>query len=55
MTRREEIQQAATNYQRQFPKRYVNELHYINGAEWADSHPRTGLVDIDKVCEWIDD
>lgn len=23
------------------------------GAEWADEHPRKGLVDIDKVCEWM--
>ena len=24
---------------------------FIKGAEWADSHPRKGLVDIEKVCE----
>jgi len=22
-------------------------------AEWADSHPRKGLVDIEKVCDWL--
>lgn len=23
------------------------------GAEWADKHPRKGLLDIDKVCEYL--
>ena len=26
----------------------------IEGAEWADKNPRKGLVDIEKVCEWLD-
>ena len=26
---------------------------FIAGAEWADQHPRKGLVDIEKACEWI--
>ena len=27
----------------------------IEGAEWADIHPRKGLVDIEKVCEWLEE
>ena len=26
---------------------------YIAGAQWADLHPRKGLVDIEKACEWL--
>ena len=26
---------------------------FIAGAKWADEHPRKGLVDIDKACEWL--
>lgn len=25
---------------------------FVAGAKWADEHPREGLVDIEKVCEW---
>lgn len=25
----------------------------IDGALWADEHPNEGLVNIDKVCEWL--
>ena len=24
------------------------------GAEWADAHPRKGLVDIEDVCKYLD-
>lgn len=24
---------------------------FIGGAEWADQHPRKGLVDIEKACK----
>lgn len=24
------------------------------GAEWADEHPKEGLVNLDKVCEWLE-
>lgn len=27
----------------------------IDAINWADEHPRKGLVDIDKVCEWLKD
>lgn len=23
------------------------------GASWADERPRKGLVDVEKVCEWL--
>ena len=26
---------------------------FLKGAEYADSNPRKGLVDIDKACEWL--
>ena len=26
---------------------------FIQGAEWADKHPREGLWDKDKVCKWL--
>lgn len=29
------------------------EKTFIAGAEWADTHPRKGLVDIDKACRWL--
>lgn len=25
----------------------------MEGIEWADEHPKDGLVSIDKVCEWL--
>ena len=28
------------------------EKAFINGVKWADSHPKEGLVSIDKVCDW---
>lgn len=28
---------------------------FIEGAKWADQHPRKGLVDIEKACEWLSD
>ena len=26
---------------------------FIEGAEWADQHPRKGLVDIEKACNFL--
>ena len=31
------------------------EASFIEGAEWADEHPKEGLVSLDRVCEWIDE
>jgi len=28
---------------------------FVAGAKWADRNPRKGLVDIDKVCEWLEE
>lgn len=50
MTREEEIEREAnrTSYN-------TDELHsFIKGAEWADENPKKGLVNIDKVCGWLD-
>ena len=27
---------------------------FIAGSEWRDSNPRKGMVNIDKVCEYLD-
>lgn len=54
MTREEEIKQGSIDYIG--PVNECNPLSWISfreGAKWADSHPRKGLVDIDKVCEWL--
>lgn len=58
MTREEEIKQAAKNRADQYehPVDWNNCYHhYIQGVEWADQHPRKGLVDIEKACEWLSD
>jgi len=26
---------------------------FERGVDWADRHPRQGLVDIDKACAWL--
>jgi len=26
---------------------------YVSGAEWADEYPCKGMVDIEKVCEFV--
>jgi len=26
---------------------------FIEGAKWADQHPKEGLVDVEKVEQWI--
>lgn len=31
----------------------AEEFAWINGAEWADQHPRKGLWDSEKVIEWL--
>lgn len=50
MKRKEEIIQASEEFG--FFK--AAEAMFTAGAEWADQHPRKGLVDIEKVCEWLD-
>lgn len=48
---------AAVEYAKSIPqsekrKRYCIE-DFEAGVEWADAHPRKGLVDIDRVCEFL--
>ena len=31
----------------------AKEESFIEGAEWADEHPKEGLVSLDKACEWL--
>ena len=53
MNREEEIKQAAKNRADQYehPVDWNNCYHhYIQGAEWADQHPREGLWDAEKLC-----
>lgn len=52
MSREEEIKQSAKNRADQYehPVDWNNCYHhYIQGAEWADQHPRKGLWDAEKV------
>ena len=54
MTREEEIYRAARIYDD--PYLDDNNIRaFKDGAKWADEHPRKGLVDIEKVCEYIKD
>ena len=56
MTREEEIKQTAKNRADQYehPVDWNNCYHhYIQGAEWADQHPREGLWDAQKVCDFL--
>ena len=47
MTRKEEIwNQALISHKNCY-------ADYVNGAEWADEHPKKGLVNIKNVCKWL--
>ena len=57
MSRKEEIEKWAEEYAL---KETITDGAYYEalaafkvGAEWADAHPKKGLVDIDKACEWL--
>lgn len=50
MTREEEIIQAADEC---YPTWEEHNAGFYQGAEWADQHPRKGLVDIEKVIEYM--
>jgi len=45
-----EIEQAAILKNYKLPTMGIG---FEQGAKWADEHPRKGLVDIDKMCEWL--
>lgn len=49
MKREEEIKEAAKEYDLWS----IGQQLFIVGAQWADEHPRKGLVDIEKVCEYL--
>lgn len=66
MERGKQIEQASVEYQMSTNPRAIGgaafeDLIYraninpafIDGANWADEHPRKGLVDIDKACKWL--
>ena len=56
MTREEEIKQAAKNRADQYehPVDWNNCYHhYIQGAKWADQHPREGLWNAEKVISFL--
>lgn len=68
MERGKQIEQASVEYQMSTNPRAIGgaafeDLIYraninpdfINGANWADEHPRKGLVDIEKVCKWMNE
>ena len=50
-TREEEIVKAAYDNDRESLS--SERKYFIEGARWADEHPRKGLVDINKVCQWL--
>lgn len=49
MERKEEVEKAAAKFDGSMDCVGC----FIGGAEWADQHPRKGLVDIEKVCEYL--
>ena len=63
MTREEEIIEAAKKAEKGVgfsdivkKAKEVNSAYgigFLEGATWSDEHPRKGLVDIDKACEWL--
>jgi hypothetical protein len=53
MTREKQIeQQTFVFYETCSDEDIAKSKGFIDGAKWADEHPREGLVDIEKVCEW---
>ena len=60
MTRKEQIIAKASKDSENFYKVNDNYGHcfhggFIDGAEWADEHPKQGLINIEKACKWLDD
>lgn len=60
MQRKEQIQDAAADHRDCIccgfydPIADAREESFIEGAEWADEYPKEGMVDLEKVCRWID-
>ena len=53
MTRLEEIWESFQRYKLVTETGNLSEGDYIAGAEWADEHPKKGLVNINNVCKWL--
>lgn len=59
MTREEEIQRKAGDLadfgiSHGQPNQQQYYEGFIDGAKWADEHPREGLWDAEKVTEWLE-
>ena len=59
MTRQEEIDKQAKIYadiDSIIPagSELSDKVGFREGAQWADKHPREGLVDIEKACDWLE-
>ena len=55
MTREEEIYKSTQKFVGEYlDGLYDAETLASKCAKWADEHPRKGLVDIDKACEWLE-
>ena len=62
---REEITNSRAYQASKAALEYYNEHHhdkdidltdaFEEGVKWADENPKKGLVDIDEVCEWLND
>lgn len=54
MTARErEILHAVCKYNSPKVVTVPEEKAFMAGAKWADEHPRSNMVDIEDVCEWM--
>lgn len=60
MNRKEQIEFRAASNRDAMISNYVPIQHcidyedgFIEGATWADRNPKTGLVNIDEVCDWL--
>ena len=53
MTRKERLKKYLEEHNIPIDSLEANSI--LEGIEWADEHPKEGLVSIDKVCEWIEE
>lgn len=54
--REEEITQAALEmYSGAVSGHLAMRVGFETGAKWSDEHPKPNLVDIDKVCKWLEE
>lgn len=53
MTRKSEIQKEAANFAADNPDWFRDDIEdaFMQGAEWADNHPRTNITDVAKAYE----